>query len=108
MRAPENEEENVVSYTGMWGIKGAVAVWLVTLFITLIFAILAAQYAGYGTIAIIILGSLALITVIPAILFLKNPTKKTAKGMEHISGIWTVGMYLSLGGIPMLMNFISS
>lgn len=106
MRAPEDEEENVVSYTGMWGIKGAVTVWLSTLFVTLIFAILAAQYAGYGTIAIIILGSLALITVIPAIFFLKNPNKKTAKGMEHISGIWTVGMYLSLGGIPMLMNFI--
>jgi 4-hydroxybenzoate polyprenyltransferase len=108
MRATEDEEENVVSYTGMWGIKGAITIWLSTLFVTLFFAILAAQYAGYGTIAIIILGSLALITMIPAILFLKNPNKKTAKGMEHISGIWTVGMYLSLGGIPMLMNFINS
>lgn len=108
MRAPEDEEKNVVSYTGMWGIKGAITIWFSTLLVTLIFAILAAQYAGYGTIAIIILGSLALITMIPAIIFLKNPNKKTAKGMEHISGIWTVGMYLSLGGIPMLMNFINS
>mgnify|MGYP003666823639 FL=1 len=107
MRAPEDEEENVVSYTGMWGVKGAISVWVSTLFVTLIFAILAAQYAGYGKIAFIVLGSLAFITLIPAILFLKNPNKKTAKGMEHISGIWTVGMYLSLGGIPMLMNFIN-
>jgi 4-hydroxybenzoate polyprenyltransferase len=108
MRAPADEEENVVSYTGMWGVKGAVAVWLSTLLVTLLFACLAAHYAGYGKIGILILGSLALLTMIPGILFLKNPNKKTAKSMEHISGIWTIVMYLSLGGIPMLMNFISA
>ena len=108
MKAPEDEEDNVTSYTGMWGIKGAVAVWITTLFATLLFAILAANYAGYGTPAIIILGSLAILTMIPAFIFVKNPNKKTAKGIEKISGLWTVCMYLCLGGIPMIMSFFSS
>jgi len=107
MRAPEDEEDNVVSYTGMWGIKGAIGIWMITLLVTLTFAILAANYAGYGTPAFIILGSLALLTTIPAILFIRNPNKKTAKGVEKVSGLWTVGMYLSLGGIPMLMELIN-
>ena len=42
----------------------------------------------------------------PGILFAKKPNKKMAKAVEAVSGIWIVGMYLSLGGIPMLMKII--
>jgi 4-hydroxybenzoate polyprenyltransferase len=106
MKAPEDEEQNVVSYTGMWGVKGAVIVWCGTLIVTLVSAILAAGYAGYTLPGLIILGSLAIICMIPALIFLKKPSKKSAKNMELISGLWTIGMYLSLGGIPMLMNLL--
>lgn len=108
MKAPEDEEENVVSYTGMWGVKGAVSVWMITLLTTLTLAIMTANYAGYGLPAIVILGSMAALAAIPAILFARKPNKKTAKGVEKISGLWTVCMYLSLGGIPMLMNLLSA
>lgn len=107
LKAPEDEEENVVSYTGMWGVKGAVAVWLCTLIVTLGFAIAASFHAGYGAEGIIILGSLAVLCMIPSFLFIKKPGKKTAKLVEASSGLWTIGMYLSLGGIPMLMNLIN-
>jgi len=107
MRAPEDEESNVVSYTGMWGIKGAVAIWMITLLITLTFAILAANYAGYGVSAFVILGILAVLSSIPALIFMRAPSKKTAKGVEKISGLWTVCMYLALGGIPMIMSFFN-
>lgn len=108
MRAPEDEEDNVVSYTGMWGVKGAVGVWLITLLVTLTFAILAANYAGYGVPAFAILGTLAVLASIAAFIFMKKPNKKTARGVEKISGLWTVCMYLALGGIPMIMSFFSS
>lgn len=107
LKAPVDEEEGVVSYTGMWGVKGAIAVWTGTLLVTLTFAILAAFYAGYGIPGFVILGSLAILAMIPAIIFMKNPSKKSAKAVESISGLWTVAMYLSLGGIPMLMNLIN-
>ena len=41
----------------------------------------------------------------PAFLFLKKPTPKLAKGIELTSALWTILMYLTLGGIPMLLNF---
>lgn len=107
LKAPEDEEEGVVSYTGMWGVKGAIGVWLGTLLVTLGFAIAASFYAGYGTHGIIILGTLAALCIAPAIMFARRPGKKTAKAVEAVSGIWTIGMYLSLGGIPMLMKLIS-
>lgn len=107
MKAPEDEEPNVVSYTGMWGVKGASLVWCGTLIATLISAILAAGYAGYSELGLLILGSLATLCMVPAIVFMKNPNKKSAKNMERISGLWTIGMYLSLGGLPMLMKLLS-
>ena len=106
LKAPEDEEEGVVSYTGMWGVKGAITIWAGTLLTTLGFAIAASFYAGYGVPGIIVLSNLAIICLIPGIFFLRKPGKKTAKGVEAFSGLWTVGMYLSLGGIPMLMNLI--
>jgi len=39
--------------------------------------------------------------------FIKNPSKKMAKRVETMSGIWTVGMYLTLGGIPMVIDLIN-
>ncbi|MFT5859926.1 MAG: 4-hydroxybenzoate polyprenyltransferase [Flavobacteriaceae bacterium] len=108
LKATADEEEGVVSYTGMWGLKGAIMVWTGLLITTLTCAILAATFAGYGTAGCIILSSLALLAMIPAIYFVRNPNKKSAKMVEATSAIWTVGMYLSLGGIPMLMNLINA
>ena len=43
---------------------------------------------------------------IPAFLFLKKREQKIASKLETMAGIWTIGMYLSLGGIPMILHFI--
>ncbi len=107
LKAKDDEEDGVVSYTGMWGITGSMLVWSGLLLTTLTFAITAAFYAGYGMPGFIILGSLALLALIPALYFARKPNKKSAKLVEVTSAVWTVGMYLSLGGIPMLMNLIN-
>lgn len=107
-KAPEDEEEGVVSYTGLWGVRQAVCVWAITILVTLIVAILAGWYAGYGLPLMFVLTSLAAICIIPGILFALKPSKKTSKLTEAASAIWTVGMYLSLGGIPMLINLFNA
>lgn len=106
-KAPEDEEEGVVSYTKMWGIKKAFLIWFSCLFIALIVASSAAFYAGYGLPATIVLTALFIISIIPGILFFKKPNKKNAKLTEAASGIWTVAMYLTLGGIPMINQLMS-
>lgn len=104
----EYEEEGVISYTKLLGQKGAPLIWLACLVGTLVFAILAAHYGGYGIQMFWVLLGLFAICAAPAILYLtmKTQTQKVAKYVEYASALWTFGMYLSLGGIPMFMKLI--
>lgn len=107
LKAPEDEEIGVVSYTKLWGTKQATVIWMLSILITLVFATLAGFVAGFGITLMLVLIVLAGICFIPGILFLKNPSKKMAKRVEMMSGIWTILMYLSLGGIPMIVNLVN-
>lgn len=102
IRTPETEEEGVVSYTGMYGTKGGVIIWLILMFCTLGLATGATNYADYGMVAIIVLGTFYILCAIPGILFIGKPTVRLTKFIEYASALWTALMYLSLGGIPML------
>jgi len=104
MRAPNQEEEGVISYTHLWGIRGASLAWITLLVFTLWTAISAANYAGHPTIILIALASIFLLCLVPVILFLKSPKPTYAKWIEHASGLWTLAMYLLLGGAPLLLN----
>jgi hypothetical protein len=105
IRTPEQESEGVLTYTSMLGLKKAVWVWIAVLLVTLALSWAASHYAGYGTSGAIALGIAFVICSLPAFLFLKKPTPKLAKGIELTSALWTILMYLTLGGVPMLLNF---
>lgn len=104
MRAPENEESN--SYTKVMGIKKAVLSWIGVLFVTLTLSIAASLFAGYGTLAITILIGMFMLCSLPGLLFLNKPTVKGSKYIEYASAVWTLAMYLTLGGIPMLTKLL--
>ena len=106
IRHPEGEEEGVVSYTGMYGTVGGTIIWIVLMFITMIIAMAASAYSGYGLIAYIIFGGFFIFNSIPGFIFIKKKTKKLSKMIEYSSILWTILMYLSLGAIPMLKNLI--
>lgn len=106
-KAPHLEEEGVTSYTKMWGTKGAAKVWLMVLATTLLTAIMATVFAGYGGLVIYILIGIALFCCVPVVSFIYKPNAKNAKRIEQISGIWTILMYLILGTIPMISNLIA-
>ena len=102
IRTPEDESEGVLTYTAMLGTNAAPVVWILVLFVTYCLSIAAAYYAGYGTELVVVLGVVFLLCCIPALLFISYKTKKTAKLIEMTAALWTVSMYLSLGGVPML------
>lgn len=106
IRVPENEEFN--TYSTLLGAGKATRLWLLMLAITLIFAIAACYYAGYGMWGIMILGVIFLLCMAPALLFLLKQNRSRAKAIEIASAIWTIGMYLSLGGIPMLKQLLQA
>ena len=96
----------MVTYTALYGPKRGVVYWLLILLVTLGLAIAAAVFAGYGLIAFIILSAFFMICALPGVLFFQNHTSKSAKMVEHASALWTVAMYLTLGGVPMVSQLL--
>lgn len=104
IKTPENEELN--TYSTKLGAKNATFLWIFALVATLVLSLLAAWYAHLGVFAYSILGALFILCCIPGILFLKNRNARFSKLIETSSIVWTIAMYLTLGGIPMLVQFI--
>ena len=110
IRAKDSEEFGVETYSYLWGEKGATLIWLLILFTTFIFANIACALGNFSKIShiitIICLIFFLIFCSIPALIFLKKREQKIAQKLETMAGIWTLGMYLSLGGIPMILYFI--
>ncbi len=105
IRVAENEEFN--TYSTMLGQKKATWLWLALLCCTLGCALAAAQFARYGNAGFFALLSLFFLCAVPGLNFLRRKTVRSSKFIEYSSGIWTIGMYLALGGIPMLKKLIN-
>ena len=100
IRAPEDEEPGVETYSVLWGRRNAVLAWLAALGATALFAGLAAARIEFLASALCLLGVLLVIAVFISTRFLHRPEGKRAKAFELFSGIWTLLMYLSLGAAP--------
>ncbi|HBN09298.1 MAG TPA: hypothetical protein DD435_11855 [Cyanobacteria bacterium UBA8530] len=105
IRAPEDEEEGVTTYSSAWGKNKAVLSWLCALSLTFACALGAASRIGFIVPIASILGPLFLGALFIAYRYLKKPAKKWAKLFELFAGIWTLVMYLSLGVLPRLIRF---
>jgi len=81
-------------------------IWIALMLVTMLLAIGASQYAGYGWLAYVVLGSFFALCSLIGFLFLQMPTTKRSKQIEYASAAWTALMYLSLGGIPMVKELI--
>ena len=83
---------------------GPAILWLGALLATAILAVLAAQKIAFAWPVFGLLAMLWLTAVFIATQFLHRPETRSAKWFEAMSGVWTLGLYLSLGAIPMLAN----
>jgi 4-hydroxybenzoate polyprenyltransferase len=102
IRAPEDEEEGVDTYSVLWGRRRAVLLWIGALLVTALSAALAAwQIEFLGPVAWVLL-ALLLTAAIAGWSFLRHPKPGAGKRFELISGLWTLCMYLSLGAGPLL------
>lgn len=100
LRAPEQEEEGVETYTVLWGTKIAPATWIAAVLATLGMALAAAHEVNYLLPVAAILGTIALVAIVVALRFSSAPSPATAKWFEPVAGIWTLCLYLSLGALP--------
>lgn len=104
IRAPQDEEQGVETYSTLWGPRRAIFAWLLVLGLTAFSALMAAGWIGFEWQAGIILLVLLAICLVLAIRFLQDQQTRRAKMIETLSGIWTILMYLSLGVIPLSLR----
>lgn len=102
LRAPVAEEPGVETYSALYGPRRATAGWLLVLAATCASAMAAAAYADFGAPGFAILGGLLVVASIPALMFLRSGRQEDAKRIELAAGVWTIAMYLTLGGVPMI------
>ncbi len=104
IRAPEDEETGVPTYTVIWGRNGAIAAWMIALIGTTVSAVYAASHIGFAGAMSSVLIFLLLINFTVAAFFLRTGRRRYAKMIEPLSGLWTLSMYLSLGAVPMILR----
>jgi 4-hydroxybenzoate polyprenyltransferase len=102
LRAPDDEEHGVQTYTILWGRRPAVLAWCGMLLLTGTCAVLAARRIGFtwpvaGTLAILFVAAAR-----TSVRFVAQPSQGTGKRFELLSGLWTLALYLSLGIAPLL------
>lgn len=104
IRAPEDEEHGVETYSALWGRRNAALAWLGAMLLAMATSLLAATQVGP-------LAPLAALLALPlsaaalnAWQFLRRPATKHARRFEAISGVWTLLMYVGLGGLPLALG----
>ena len=100
IRAPGAEEPCVDTYSVLWGRGGAVAMWLLAMFLTGVAAAITSSEIGFFLPVASILSLLFVGSGLIGVRFLRSP--KSGKPFELVSGIWTVCLYLFLGVIPLV------
>jgi 4-hydroxybenzoate polyprenyltransferase len=108
IRAPEDEEEGVETYSKAWGRNKAIGMWLAALVLTAAFAMIAAHRINFLLPVLVLLGIVLIAAVLIASRFLRQPVSRNAKKIELLSGIWTLMMYLMVGAIPLLLHSLQA
>jgi len=104
IRAPEEEEHGVETYSFLWGRRNAVLAWLGALGLTAAATLLAADQIGMALPIAGLLVVLLSAAAFTAWRFLRHPVINRARLFERISGLWTLLMYLGLGVVPLLVR----
>jgi 4-hydroxybenzoate polyprenyltransferase len=106
IRAPQDEEEGVETYSVLWGRRRALLVWLGAMLLTAICAWRGAFLIGFATPVALFLFFLLSCAVLLAMAFDSALLPGSGKRIELFSGAWTLLMYLSLGAVPLLLRHV--
>jgi 4-hydroxybenzoate polyprenyltransferase len=104
IRAPEDEEPGVDTYTRLWGRRTATLVWWGAMCLAAVSSLLVARRIGMAATLIGPFGLVLAAAGIAAWRFLNRPTQERARLFEPISGLWTLFVYLGLGAGSWLLS----
>lgn len=100
IRAPEDEERGVETYTFLWGVRNAALGWLCALALAGITASMAAVRVGILASFAGLLAALLSASAVAVLLFLLKPVRKHSALFQPLSALWTLLLYVALGTFP--------
>ncbi len=102
LRAPQDEEVGVETYSALWGVSRATVIWLMAVGVAGTAAIAAARSVGVGwAMTPVVVVGLAVVSWV-AWRMIQQPLPSNSKGIEQFSALWVLALYLSLGILPHL------
>ena len=101
LRAQDDEEFGVETYSRLWGRSRAIQIWLLAMGTTGFCAWRAAAIVSFDKVVLLLLICLLLIAVLVSIRFLERPVGGSGKRIGAMSAIWSLLMYLSIGLAPL-------
>ena len=108
LRAPEEEEIGVATYSVTWGIRKSVLAWNSALLLAFVFAGAAAASVGAAMLTAAILFPAFALGLGCSLLYTRKPTPRYSKLMELTSGAWTVVLYLALGPLGVFFKLAAA
>jgi len=107
LRAPEEEQSGVRTYSVIWGIGKSVAAWNLALLLAGGMAILAAVIAECLTTALALLLPGLAVAVLCSLFYLKEPTPSNSKLVNVASSCWVLLLYIAMGPPMLLLKMVS-
>jgi len=104
LRAPEDEESGVETYTRVWGRTRAIVAWLAAMALTAVCAIAAASHVGGTMLVAGVLGVLLAASAMAGVGLARAPRKGRGRRLEILAGLWTIALYLTVGVVPFLLG----
>lgn len=102
VRAPQDEEAGVETYSLLWGVPRAAAVWAGAVGLAALLALAAAAAVQAAVLFLPIAGLGIAAAGWAAWRMGRNPTSAHSRWIEHVSALWVLGCYLGLGLLPHL------
>ena len=103
IRAPQDEEEGVVSYSSVWGRSRAAAAWCGAFALALVSGWLAARETGQGAVFAALMVPAGVAAGVCCLRYLRKPETRRAKAIEGLSGLASLALYASLGPVSVLL-----
>jgi hypothetical protein len=105
VRASEDEETGVETYSFLWGRRNAVLAWLAAIVATAVVAYVAGRDIHTTQLTIFVLLPALLACAMAGVVFLADCRRGRGKWIESVSGVWALLTYLSLGAVPVLLRW---
>jgi 4-hydroxybenzoate polyprenyltransferase len=106
IRAPQDEEHGVETYTRLWGREKGVLVWFGALVLSALAATMAATQIRWTIPMLMVLGLALAVAMKTGFQFLRRPVTPWAKAIEFCSAAWVLVLHLNLGPVSLLFLLV--